>query len=130
MASELEKLIESEGDERSWEHAGLACRMVRHDSLKHWCGYVGLPEAHPHHGKDYDSIDADVHGGLTYASDHAPKQEADGQWWVGFDCAHVGDIVPGALRHDEPTRDEDVYRTAEWVQAETNRLADQLASPA
>jgi hypothetical protein len=53
------------------------------------CGYVCLPLGHPWHGKDYDEVEADVHGGLTYA-----KAEASGAgdgWWLGFDCAHAGD---------------------------------------
>lgn len=144
MVTELQTLIESEGDEKSWERAGLTCKMLRHDNLKHWCGYVGLHAAHPSHGKGYDDIDVDVHGGLTYARANFPYCLPDGLWWVGFDCAHSGDCVPGinSARHGIEafvlamgnfadaggSEDRDVYRTAEWVEAETNKLADQLAN--
>jgi hypothetical protein len=143
MNADLQALIESEGDEKSWEHAGLACRMLRHDSRKHWCGYVGLHAAHPSHGKGYDDIEADVHGGLTYAEANAPNCLPDGLWWVGFDCAHSGDLIPGIDRAgaidsfvlamgnlvaDDPSGERDVYRTAEWVEAEVNKLADQLSA--
>ena len=30
-------------------------------------GYVAVPKDHPYYGRDYDSIDVDVHGGLTYS---------------------------------------------------------------
>ena len=47
-------------------------------------------------GKDIESempitLAMRVHGGLTYAADHAPYGEPDGLWWFGFDCAHGGE---------------------------------------
>lgn len=48
-------------------------------------GYVRVPEGHPWHGLDYDDIDVEVHGGLTYS---------DGEW-IGFDTLHGWDIWPG-----------------------------------
>lgn len=83
------------------------------------CGYVGLPKGHPMHGKHYDAIDADCHGGLTYAAD----SYKDGTWWVGFDLGHAGDAftvgsvkVPG------------VKRGQEYAEAECESLAEQLAA--
>lgn len=32
----------------------------------HYCGYVKIPESHPFHGRPYDYIDVDCHGGLTF----------------------------------------------------------------
>jgi len=54
-------------------------------------GYVGIPEGHPWFNVNYDYIDCDVHGGLTYAGDHAPKHEPDGLYWIGFDTCHDTD---------------------------------------
>jgi hypothetical protein len=56
-------------------------------------GYIGVPVDHPWFGVDYDSINMDVHGGLTYATDHAPDREADGFWWLGFDTMHPSDTI-------------------------------------
>ena len=95
----------------------------------------------------------DVHGGLTYADRcqgnicHVPKPgEPDDVWWFGFDCGHAGDFAPAidaTLRtigaRDETPYDHaaaiaaqdwhvEVYRTLDYVQAETNKLADQLAA--
>ena len=55
-----------------------------------------------------------------------------GFWWVGFDCAHGGDFVPGmdepiGSRHPHPHRNE-IYRNWAWVKAEVQRLAEQLAA--
>ena len=100
-----------------WEaEMAYACR----GPLLHWCGYVGLPPEHPWFGKDYDQIEPypEVHGGLTYSDDHKPKHESDGLWWIGFDCAHAGDLVPG-LGHDG------VYRSLEYVKQEITGLMRQ-----
>jgi hypothetical protein len=48
-------------------------------------GYVDLPKTHPMYGVQYDDINVDVHGGLTYS------EEVNGMWRVGFDTAHAGD---------------------------------------
>lgn len=108
---------------REWAAAGLTCLAYRHPRLQHWCGYVALPAGHPHHGKNYDDIDVDVHGGLTWADNHAPNQQPDGRWWIGFDCAHAGDLVPGM----GASFDGDVYRDINYVASECESLARQLA---
>lgn len=35
-----------------FEHAGLPCRVVKTD-MGHFCGYVGVSDCHPWHGKCY-----------------------------------------------------------------------------
>jgi hypothetical protein len=42
-----------------------------------------------------------VHGGLTWVENHLPTMETDGYWWIGFDTAHAGDLVP-ALENPPP----------------------------
>jgi hypothetical protein len=145
----------TEPDRLEWEHAGLPCLAVRGPEFSgHWCGYVAVPPGHPLHGKHYDTPDVNVHGGLTYADKcdgavcHVPKPgEPDDVWWFGFDCAHGGDLSPAMharyLHVGYPFPSEpydhakavaaadwtiDVYRTLDYVQAEANRLADQLAA--
>lgn len=66
-----------------------------------------------------------VHGGLTYSNDHEPYGKPDGLWWFGFDCAHSGDLVPGMERYG--FHDGDVYRDQQYVVAEVQSLAAQLA---
>ena len=115
-------LWELEPDE--WE--GEMVYAVRHPSVGHWCGYLGLPEGHPWHGLDYDNIEPspDVHGGLTYAANHKPRQESDGLWWIGFDCAHGGDYTPGSPSAWDTGA---AYRTLEYVKQELLKLAKQAA---
>lgn len=111
-----------------WEHAGMRCLILRHPTMRHLCGYVRVPSDDILYGKEYDALNewVDVHGGLTF-SGHLDS-EGD-EWWVGFDCAHAGDLVPSIS--DLPVRFRafgDTYKDIAYVQAETNRLAEQLAA--
>lgn len=68
---------DSEPDKLQWpdEATGLPCLAVRHASLGHWCGYVGVPPEHPWAGHTYDSdVEVDVHGGLTFADACQPHE--------------------------------------------------------
>lgn len=138
----------------NWSHAGLDCMLVRHTSLLHWCGYVGVRSGHPAFGKGYDEVqlgiydyekreyttpavfpDLDVHYGLTFADRcggyicHTGDDPKDETWWLGFDCAHSGDLSPGSLRLGDRFRIwDDTYKTMAQVKRWTERLAGQLAS--
>lgn len=72
-------------------------------------GYVAVPKDHPFFGKDYDDVDVEVHGGLTFAcpgnnitAADLPETEVlegclydlDENWWVfGFDTCHYMDSL-------------------------------------
>ena len=49
-----------------------------------WCGYIVLPKNHLYIGKDYETLDIDVHGGITYGSGSM----------YGFDTGHLKDYTP------------------------------------
>lgn len=119
---------DQEPDRMEWEHAGFVCLAVR-NPMGAWCGYVGVPPSHKLYGKDYEGIDhlVEVHGGPTYSNKcrppicHNPKPgEVEDLWWIGFDCAHGGDIIP-AISHLAGR-----YRDMDYIREETNRLTDQL----
>lgn len=95
--------------------------------------------------------DVEVHGGLTFSNfcvedgrEHGichvvEPGENDRVWWLGFDCAHMNDYVPGVeatfkeLGHKWPDSLEKHplfgkwYRTLEYVEKECAALAKQLA---
>lgn len=78
----------------------------------HRCGYVALKPEHPYSqvleekrsflgGEprshwDYDQLDIDVHGGLTFMSpEHGLKDLLPipcNDMWIGFDCGHCDDL--------------------------------------
>ena len=120
---------------KSWKHAGLRCHIRRNPEILNYCGYVCLPVGHPFYEKGYDETeDLEVHGGLKYTD------LEDGDWVVGFDCAHFGDFIGGLIEIMERTKNHteaelteiarkrnEHYWTLQEVVAETNRLAEQLA---
>jgi hypothetical protein len=130
----------NEPDRVEFEHDGFPCLMLRQSTHGAWCGYVAVPPGHPWHGKDYNDIDASVHGGLTYAEKcaglvcHVPKPgEPDDVWWLGFDCVHSGDFSPGyadirashpGIFSPHPTIYEQ-YRDVDYVRSECRDLAKQ-----
>jgi hypothetical protein len=82
-------------------------------------GYILIPEGHPLHGKHYDDIDVEVHGGLTFsekASDLTHwkeiKEEDRKSWVIGFDTCHCDDNSENWNK--------------EKVRKETNKLLKQL----
>ena len=112
-------------------HVGFSC-FVQRGPLGAWCGYVGVPSTHPNYGQDYDDVQAEVHGGLTYADVcqgsicHVPEPGMpDDVWWLGFDCAHSGDTVPG-MSHYRDRYDHEYYKDLQFVTDETKALAEQL----
>lgn len=155
---------QSEPDKIQWQDAktGLPCLIVRaHHGA--WCGYVGVSPGHALHGRDYDDCpDFAVHGGLTFAHGcghgdpardicHSPGVgEPDDVWWLGFDCAHGGDLAPrirsllDSLPHNQRPPEissavatlllddyfRDTYRDQAYVEAQVAALARQVAAAA
>ena len=89
----------TEPDVVDFVHCGFNCKVHRKFRGEespmvyggHLCGYIEIPEGHPWSNleRDTEVIDADVHGGITYNGESL----FDGHW-VGFDCAHGGDLMP------------------------------------
>lgn len=122
---------------KTWKHKGFGCCMV----LTPWGtlnGYVSLLSDHPYFGRSYDEIEEDglveVHGGLTFSGlggqpsvllgpSGQPSIFPDRYWYLGFDTAHAGDVVPAFKFKQEG----DHKWTEEEVIEETNRLAEQLS---
>jgi len=123
---------DNEPDKINWTDpaTGMACMIVR-NYYGQLCGYVACPEGHPAYGKSYNEVDADVHGGLTYAAAcqghicHVPEPGSpDNVWWLGFDCGHFSDAGP----RSDPLFGG-TYRDVAYVTAECTKLAAQLNVP-
>lgn len=130
-----------EPDKAWWEdeETGFPCLIIRSNAGT-WCGYVGVEQKHPYHGKDYDDHfyilgHLDCHGGVTFTGKNnhrifrkGKKKEDQNTWWIGFDCNHAGDLMPirfifnvwGDLYGD------DAYRNIDYVKNECRKLAQQL----
>jgi hypothetical protein len=125
---------------------GLLCAVTQNREGGNRCGYVRVGPSHPWHGKGYDDVMVDVHGGLTFAELEPCTEHEDGQgWWFGFDCAHYGDALidpnpPEPLsqkaqmtreimtRYPAISHHTEHYWTPAEVEEECNRLAMQLVA--
>ncbi len=79
----------------------FGCKNLEYDCIiKRMCfeqnyggylvGYIEIPKTHPYYGlKKSVEEKINCHGGITY---HAVYEKHI----IGFDCAHLGDYVPGA----------------------------------
>lgn len=102
---------------------------------------------------DEQTYDLEVHGGLTYSDKcndhicHVPQPgEPEDLWWLGFDANHGGDLAPRldaitkrafyALgdgeewerNHQWMHDNYETYRDIDYVKAEVEKLAEQLAN--
>lgn len=139
---------DGEPDKVQWKDpaTGIDCLAKRNYLLGHWCGYVGVAPTHPWHGKYSDSMDVDVHGGLTYAREceegdpeltvcHIPAPgEPEHLWWLGFDCAHCNDYSPENAARGRSKGcpwtigPDEKYRTLDYVRRQCAKLAAQIAA--
>lgn len=124
--------------EKIFTYKGYKC-VVALMHLGHRCGYVALPKGSEYYGEEYNDIDLDCHGGLTYSDFGYPLD--DGNYYIGFDCSHCGDGKDlDALRKYFPNdKSIEVYaemesmfgsdgeiRDIEYVKSELINIVDQL----
>ncbi len=130
-----------EPDKKQWldEETGYPCLIVRNNGGA-LCGYVGVTEGHPAYNKDYNSVDVEVHGGLTF-SDFCHKgaeetgicHKVDNEvktYWLGFDCAHYQDVCPAYAASSKKlgfnSFREGTYKDFGFVTNQVRKLARQL----
>ena len=117
---------------------GLDC-MLHRNNFGSWCGYVGVPQSHALHSLTYQDfwdldVNLSVHGGITYTEGcdglrddgsgicHI-ADDGDHVWWIGFDTAHLCDVMPSGLVSSSGT-----YRTQAFSTGEVTLLARQISN--
>jgi hypothetical protein len=119
--------------------------VVRLQRMGHRCGYVQVPDDNlfdeidkNYHNWDFDGPYIECHGGLTYCyRDHEDYLEGDN--WIGFDCAHLGDAYDIEAMKDRFIIPEDYLefkvkvndpegtpRSKEYVESHCKQIIDQL----
>lgn len=144
---------DNEPDFKRWIDGptGFDCAIKRIVARGHLCGYVGISPDHPWfkvgsadgctlpkctqcgltpcketYCEHSPSSLLDVHGGVTYSDDSYGDDPA-GLWWFGFDCAHLGDLIPEEYPLPRPYTDYECdYKNMAFVKAEVKKLAKQL----
>lgn len=110
------KLIEQEGNKKEFTYKGYKCKIIRHDSMLHLCGYVYLSKNSILVNNEKMLNNLEVHGGITYN-----EWYNDEEYIIGFDCGHWCDYIPSTR-----TNNPDNYRTMEYVEKELKYLVDQI----
>lgn len=108
--------------EKLWFEKGFPCAVLFVGD-SHRCGYVGLPKKHKWYEKDYEKIDIDVHGGLTFGR---KDFIIEGFWWIGFDCAHLGDKYFVSCLEKTFLAEEEHFWTTKEVEMEVKKMIKQL----
>ena len=142
----------NEPDYKRWRDGKtqLQCLILRAGSTGALCGYVRLPRSlakvmgtagrrsepdefgcrYPAYGAPVFR-DISVHGGLTYSGAiRTKKRGAERGIWVGFDCAHWGDLTPALDEYlpfrGQVTREVHTYRDINYVTEQVRYLAQQI----
>ena len=143
----------NEPDYKRWRdgETQLMCLILRAGSTGSLCGYVRLPgslakkmdasgrqKSLPEFGCRRPAYDSpvfwgiSVHGGLTYSGGiRTLKRGRERGVWIGFDCAHFGDLTPAldehfALGGRQITREVRIYRDINYVTEQVRYLAQQI----
>jgi hypothetical protein len=120
----IKEIIKKEGDFFEWTYFAkngleVDCYIRRNNSLA-FCGYVVITFDNKLYALEYDNISSKIdfypHGGLTYSN-----QDKNGNWIIGFDCAHAGDLCPAFPHFDG------IYRTKDFVISECEKLAEEVS---
>jgi hypothetical protein len=151
----VNKILEDEGNYKEFSYRTYRCYIKRVQEMGHLCGYVAISKDNKLYGKSWDEIeeteapDIVVHGGITYCDDNIPGQpETEGRdlWYIGFDCAHAGDLMPFMLQGmtldmmrlkfmtdlveghtgDDFLKRTETYKDMKYVTKELKRLVRQL----
>lgn len=91
-----------EPDGVTFEHLNIKCLILRIIAREsngadifggYLCGYCMVPRDHTFFGKPYEELNIRVHYGLSKC-DFQEGEDGEQDFWIGFDCAHSGDIIP------------------------------------
>lgn len=125
MTINYSKIFKEEGNIRKIEYRGMrgVILRIRPESSGHLCGYVKISKgkSKPHYD-EYNSKGIEVHGGLTFSGE-LPEMEG---YWIGFDCAHSGDLMPMSQGRDLWESLGYTYKDMSYVEGELRHLIDQV----
>ena len=92
----------------------------------HPCAYVDVTDTDLN-GKNYNDIDIDCHGGLTYSEKYLLTVDKKG-WFIGWDYAHYCDFAGYELNLPEHMRCNGKKWTTQEIVDECKTVIDQIVS--
>lgn len=109
-------------------YKGFECLIRLAEWSGHLNGYVKIPKTHPAYFKDYDELDIECHGGLSF-SGFLTDRKGERKWYIGFDCAHAGDLTP-RISEQFPISNllfgYEIWRDEEYVTDNLKNIVQQL----
>lgn len=129
MNGYYEQIIKKEGNRREFSYRGYDAIIlrIRPEISGHLCGYVRMRgELSDIHYDDLNRRGIEVHGGLTFSG----NMDGEKGFWIGFDCAHSGDLSPAYDSDYIEMFSEHgyTYKDMDYVEKELMHLIDQLKS--
>lgn len=119
--------------EKQFEYKGHDCICV-FTCLGFRNGYVSVDMP-----VDYDDLDIECHGGLTFSGELPSYYKPSKKYYIGFDCGHCGDGVDkikaveyGLISEKEALIIADIFgepvRDTEYIEEQCKKIVDQLES--
>lgn len=110
------------------EYSNHTFVVYQHPMSGHLNGYVLLNE------DDHieDTMDIECHGGITFEGNLAEIISVQAGNWIGFDCAHYGDLSPfaderlAAYGFNFGISSDEIWRTSEFVEENCKLIINQL----
>lgn len=99
---------------------GFVCEIKRHMLSGSLLGYVGIPAEHSLYGIPLDAAESILEVSFS------DFKEGSNLFWLGFDCANLGEIQPFWAETERCDGIVYVYRNIDYVRSECTRLAYQL----
>jgi len=94
--------MKSRKDKKEMKYKGITYLIKQNPRMGFYLAYIKLPTESKLTKKDYDDIDLDVHGGLTFKETFTGKETPEDNWWgftkgtwIGWDYGHAGDFIYG-----------------------------------
>jgi hypothetical protein len=113
--------------EKDWiTKSGFRAIVIFNQNGQYRCGYVGVEKDSGYYGVENSDVDEhlNVHGGITFSGHLNGLPE--NIWWIGYDCAHSGDLVKWPYSPDS-SWSKGVERSLEYCVKECESLALQLS---
>ena len=110
------------------EYSNHTFVVYQHEISGHLNGYVLLNKD----DRVEDIMDIKCHGGITFEGNLAEIIQVQPGNWIGFDCAHYGDLAPfykeklAALGFDFGVSYDEVWRDQKFVEDNCKQIIDQL----
>ncbi len=74
---------------RDWMDGEIRCVILR--SSASLCAYLGVEKNHRLANQNYDDVEIECHGGLTFCGEGGEGFLPEGYFWYGWDYAHAYD---------------------------------------